>query len=91
MLLDFVVEEWTEDTASHVAAAVAADEDCGFDDWDRRGEVWWRIKDGVWAQGLVAEVGGCEVGSVGGGAVDVWEVQKMRKEFEGRGRFRRRI
>ncbi len=32
ILLEFVVEKGTEDTASHVAAAVAADEDCGLCD-----------------------------------------------------------
>lgn len=86
--LEFAVEEGTEDTASHVSAAVAADEDGGLGDWYGLGEVWWRIWDSVRAEGLVAEVGRGEVGSVGEGVGDVREVEEMWEELEGGGRFR---
>ena len=43
---ELAVEDGAEDTAARITAGVAADEDCGFGDWLRRGQEGWRVENG---------------------------------------------
>lgn len=74
VLEKFAVEEGPKDAASHVTAAVAADEDGGFCDGLGQREGGWRIGGRWWAERLIAEIAGGDVVEVGEGFVDVGEV-----------------